>query len=123
MKKLMNLLCLNFLFIVAFVAPQSTVAADIIGTWAYEVSDTPPEYAQGEITFMKNGDVYSAEINVSGSITKIDDVKVEGNTASFKVFVEGSDVKIKMTFEGDVMTGKAESYDGVFMMKGKRKEG
>ncbi|MBK8503798.1 MAG: hypothetical protein IPL46_17250 [Saprospiraceae bacterium] len=121
MKKLINLVSVNFLFIIAFIAPNTTLAADIVGTWAYEVSDTPPEYAEGEITFMKNGDVYSAEITVSGSVTKIDAVKVEGNTASFKVFVEGSDLKIKMTFEGDVMTGKAESYDGVFMMKGKRK--
>jgi len=102
--------------------PCSIQAADIIGTWVYEVSDTPPEYAQGEITISMDGEEYVAEIKTAGGMIKLDRVEVDGHILSFNVMIDGSDVSVKMTFEGDTMTGKAESYDGVFLMKGERKE-
>jgi hypothetical protein len=117
----MNFLSLAFMAAFAFLSPNLSKAADIIGTWVYEVSDVPEEYTTGEITIMKEGDGYKADIKAAGGIMTLNPLSVDGNTISFKVMVEGSDVQVKMTFEGDIMTGKAESYDGVFLMKGKRK--
>lgn len=114
--------CIPMLMIALTLTTTDTRAADIIGTWVYTVSDAPPEHSKGEITISMEGDAYKAQIKTPGGMISLDDLKVDGNKVHFSVMVEGSDVKVELTFDGDKMSGKAESYDGVFVMKGERKE-
>ncbi|MCB0666845.1 MAG: hypothetical protein KDC80_13515 [Saprospiraceae bacterium] len=111
------------LFLIAsFFTSFTATASDIIGTWVYEVADAPPEHAKGEITISMEGEQYKAEIKTPGGMITLNDLKVDGNKINFSVMVEGSDVEVELVFDGDKMAGKAESYDGVFMMKGERKK-
>lgn len=119
MKGITHILFLGI--ISASLLPSPLFATDILGTWAYTVSDTPPEYAEGEITFKKDGDKYIATINVNDYITSIEEVTVQENRVSFKIDVEGSEVTINLEFDGDTMKGSALSNEGIFRMEGKRK--
>lgn len=104
-----------------FVLPAFTLAADVIGTWTYEASGTPPEYSKGEITISQVDGDYKVVLTIGQMSLNIDNVTVSDQKVDFSVYIEDSKIAVSLTIDGDSMTGKAVSYDGTFPLKGKRK--
>ncbi len=94
---------------------------DLIGTYDYTVDGVPYEYSKGVIIIGKQKAVYTVKIKLDNGELNGEDVKVEGNSITFNVFIEGRAVAVELTVEGDGISGESNSYDGTFMIKGKRR--
>ena len=118
----------RFLMIVMLVAAVSTTVnaqkkVDPVGTWTYEAADAPYEYTKGDIVVAKDGDNYTAEIQLGEYYkVKASSVTYEKNELSFKVYIEGETVSIKATVEKDSMEGTASYTDGTIPLTAKNKK-
>lgn len=121
MKTFMAVTKCLFLFC-GFLALQSMAVTDgVEGVWTYEATGTPPEYSKGEITITRTDDAYQLVLTIGQMSIDADKVKVEGQQVDFSLYIEDSKIDVSLTIDGDTLTGKAESYDGTFPLKGKRK--
>ena len=75
----------------------------------------------------KNVDQLTIGINktpalaLRGRESKAQDVRVEDNTLTFDLNLEGQIVSVSINAEGDKISGKASSQDGVFQLTGERR--
>ncbi|NND32811.1 MAG: hypothetical protein HKN76_09485 [Saprospiraceae bacterium] len=112
-----SLLILSALFVF-----QSFLVSDgVVGTWKYQATNTAPEYASGEIIIDKSEDDFMVTLSVNYSKIKGNSVVVEDNQVKFNINVEGADVDVLLNFDGDNFTGEAQSDEGTYALKGKRK--
>jgi len=86
-----------------------------VGKWKFEAPYAPEGYNTGsiEISFAENK--YSTVISMTGSDYSIpgDKTKVENDTVSFVVLLEGNEIAISLKAESDIkMTGKAVYFEG-----------
>jgi hypothetical protein len=115
MRKIFTLIMI-LLFSVPVVSAQSSKSkADPTGKWKFEAPYAPEGYTTGiiNVTFAENK--YSAAISFTGTdyIIPGDKAKVENDTLSFVVMVEGNEVNISIKPEsGTKMTGKAVYFEG-----------
>lgn len=98
-----------------------TFAAGVEGIWAFEASGTPPEYAKGDITIKQDDGKYQVVLTIGQMAVEGKEVVVENKSVNFSLYIDDSKVKVSLTMDGDNFTGKAETYDGTFPLKGKRK--
>lgn len=120
--KAMLVITKTFVLLSALFAFQAmSLPSDVLGTWAYEASGTPPEYSKGEITFKKVDEAYQVMLTIGQMTVNIDKVTVEDQKVDFSLYIEDSQISVTMNIDGDTFTGKASSYDGTFPLKGKRK--
>ncbi|WP_136464865.1 hypothetical protein [Flagellimonas onchidii] len=90
------------------------------GKWNYSVDNAPYEYSKGVLTVAKVQGNYEVTVKVNYSTVKGEQISVKGEKIDFVVYIEGQRVKVGLMFDGDKFSGKAESADGVFPMKGTR---
>ena len=121
MKALLAITKTLVLLSTLFVFQAMTLPADVEGTWAYEAAGTPPEYSKGEITIKKVEGEYKVVLTIGQMAIDIDKVTVKDQQVDFSLYLEDSRIDVSMEIDGDTFTGKAESYDGTFPLKGKRK--
>ena len=121
MKSLSHVLKFSFIFSLMFVFQSMTLTNGVEGTWIYAASDTPYEYSNGEITIKKEEGIYTAMLYVNYNTITIEELTVDQNKVTFSVDIEDAKVDVTLNIDGDTLTGKAESYEGIFKLTGERK--
>lgn len=76
-----------------------------LGTWNYSVPGTPMGDVSGKLILkMENGQV-KGHIEADGSVSVIEDLKLEEKSMTGNIFYSGSLVKLEGMFEGDKYNG------------------
>jgi hypothetical protein len=114
MKKVNYLLMLILtvsMFSVA--AHRATTAANVLGTWKYAVSNVPPEYESGFMTFEQKDD---KTIGYLGSTEKMEmkELTINQEKITFKLDFQGGLLTFNLVQDGDKLTGIIVSQDGEF---------
>lgn len=92
-----------------------------VGSWEYSVPYAPYEYQKGKMIIVEKDNGYGITMALN-EYSKAEGEKVEydNNTIKFSVWVEGEEVKISGTFDGDSFTGKVDYSEGIIDMTAKR---
>lgn len=93
-------------------AHRAVIADELVGTWKYTVSNVPAEYESGTMTFEKKDDKLVGFLGPDKAEMK--DLTVEQGKVSFKLNFQGGIINIKMTQDGDKLSGAVVSNDGEF---------
>jgi hypothetical protein len=107
---------LMFLFAVITVSSgQTTKKVDPVGSWKFDAPYAPEGYTSGTIVIGLVEKKHTATMSFTGSEYKLtgENVKIENDSVSFSVFLEGQDIKVSL--KGDVdekMVGKAVYSEG-----------
>jgi hypothetical protein len=106
-----------FLFAVLAVTTAQTTKAkvDPVGSWKFDAPYAPEGYTTGTIVIGLVEKKHTATMSFTGSEYKLtgENVKVENDSASFSVYIEGQDIKVTLKGDGDSkMTGKAVYTEG-----------
>jgi len=114
-KRVFTYLIISLFVFCAVSAQTSPKTANPVGKWKFEAPFAPEGYNSGsiEISFAENK--YSTAISMTGSDYTIpgDKTKVENDTVSFVVLLDGNEIAISLKAESDVkMTGKAVYFEG-----------
>lgn len=92
-----------------------------VGTWEYMASGVPAEYQYGKILITQEGKEYGVTIAFS-EYYKVEgqNVVYDKKSIKFSIYVEGEEVKLAGTFDGDSFTGTATLSGGVYELSAKR---
>ncbi|NIJ54375.1 hypothetical protein [Dyadobacter arcticus] len=90
-------------------ASIETKAIDLIGTWKYTVSNVPPEYESGTITFQQKGDKIVGF--VGEEMTELKDLKVDEQKITFKRDFEGRILIVNLVMDGEMLKGNIVADD------------
>jgi len=114
MKKATILLV--FLFaIITVSAGQTTKKVDPVGSWKFDAPYAPEGYTTGTIVIGMAENKHTATMSFAGSEYKLngENVKVENDTVSFSIFLEGQDIKVSLKGDADAkLVGKAVYSEG-----------
>lgn len=87
--------------------------ADLTGSWTFEVPNAPWEYSNGHLVFGVEEEELSGKIKFhTGRELTIRSITVEEYNVVFVVFVDGYRVETKLTLDGNLLTGYAETPEG-----------
>jgi hypothetical protein len=114
-SKIFTLLVFSFLSVIIVSGQNITKKNNPVGTWKFEAPYAPEGYTSGIIEVGFAEKKYSASMMFSGSEYKLngEKVKIENDTISFSVFIEGQDVAVKLKMENSSkMSGKAVYTEG-----------
>jgi len=95
-------------------AARSVITAeDILGTWKYSVSNVPPEYESGFMTFEQKE---NKTVGYVGQTEKkaMQELTVSGGKVSFATDFDGGLIKYNLTQKGDTLSGEVETQYGNF---------
>ncbi|HOW09808.1 MAG TPA: hypothetical protein PLX08_08395 [Bacteroidales bacterium] len=116
MKSRILTISVLFLFLSVALSAQNTAKKDTaLGRWKFEAPYAPEGFTTGTIEFTFADNRHSSSISFTGNDYKIpgDKTKIEKDTVTFSVVVEGNEVAVTLKIESDSkMTGKAVTYDG-----------
>ena len=93
-----------------------------VGVWDYSVSDVPPEYSNGALHITKSGREYLVEVALDFGKIPAEAVVLKSKVLYFELTVEGMVFEITLNRDGNSISGEAASVDGVFYMKGQRRQ-
>ncbi|TMM57968.1 hypothetical protein FEE95_00640 [Maribacter algarum] len=85
------------------------VKDDLIGGWEYTVAGAPEGYDKGLLMIIKQGDVYKAQVQLSGGAVNGENVVVKGNKITFTVNIEGETVSVALEAKGSKLSGTSTS--------------
>jgi hypothetical protein len=115
MKKIIPLILL-LLFSISLVSAQTVkVNTSPVGKWKFEAPSAPEGYNSGSISISFAENKYSTAVSLTGSDYAIpgDKTKVENDSVTFTVLLEGTEIAISLKAENGIkMTGKAVYVDG-----------
>jgi hypothetical protein len=104
------------LFSVSIISAQpSKSKIDPVGKWKFEAPFAPEGFTSGIIDLSFADNKYSSAISFTGGdyIIPGDKTKVENDSVTFVVVVEGNEVTVSLKAENDVkMAGKAVYFQG-----------
>lgn len=123
MKKL--LMFVLFAFCATLIShPISASEKDNLnGTWAYKVPSAPYEYSQGKLIFGETNGMKTVTIKfTSGVELKAQNVKIEKETISFSVLIEGNYVKFTGKLAEGKITGKVDSPEGLLELTAEKQQ-
>ncbi|MBK7134573.1 MAG: hypothetical protein IPH69_17675 [Bacteroidales bacterium] len=107
---------LMFLFAVITVSSgQTTKKIDPVGTWKFDAPYAPEGYTSGTIVIGLAENKHTATMSFAGSEYKFsgENVKVDNDTVSFSIFLEGQDIKVSLKGDADAkLVGKAVYSEG-----------
>jgi len=109
----MKIILLSLAFLISGMSAENAVIEDYSGTWEYKV-ETPEGPYKGSIVIEKVDKGYKGHLDTEVGKIEMKDLKVEGDKISFSVSVQGFDVDIKGTFEGETLNCTA-SVEGMQM--------
>lgn len=101
-------------------ASPAIVQDNLVGGWSYTVEGAPEGYQKGLLVIVKEGDNYKVQVQIGGGTLLGENVKVNGNTITFDVMVEGGRVSVNLTAKGDTITGKSTSSEGSYSINGEK---
>jgi len=93
----------------------STPEADPVGTWKFEAPYAPEGYNSGIIVIVKSEQKHTVTMSFTGSEYKLsgENVKVEKDSVSFTLNLEGQEIKVTLKGTEDTkMAGKAVYSEG-----------
>ena len=104
------------LAIFSFAAKSAVIADDIIGTWKYLISDVPPEYESGFLTFEEKD---SKTVGYVGDTEKqeMKELVVDQGKVTFTTESQAGVFKYTFAQKGDTLTGTVSSQYGDFPIK------
>jgi hypothetical protein len=114
-NKFFTLLMVSLLAICAVSAQTDSKKNSPIGKWKFEAPYAPEGFTKGSIVVSFAEEKYSTAVSFTGSDLVImgDKTKVESDTVSFVVLVEGQEVAISLKADSDIkMSGKAVYFEG-----------
>jgi hypothetical protein len=114
MKYLLTIIALLCCSIV-FELKASSLANELLGSWKYTVSDVPPEYEKGVMTFELNDNKTVGYIGQADKI-EMNDLKIEKEKITFKLNLDGDIITVNLTQKGDKLTGTVVSPEGEFLI-------
>lgn len=102
--------------IFSFAAKSAVIADDIIGTWKYLISDVPPEYESGFLTFEEKD---SKTVGYVGDTEKqeMKELVVDQGKVTFTTESQAGVFKYTFAQKGDTLTGTVSSQYGDFPIK------
>lgn len=92
-----------------------------IGNWKYSAENVPYEYAKGILFISKEEGSLKVVVALPGGKRKADDVVAKENTLTFSLNLDGQLVSVSIILEGDKISGKAISEEGIFKLSGERR--
>lgn len=104
-------LTLAILFMASCSPKMASKAADVappdpyVGTWNYQVQDTPDGTLKGKLQIDKDGDNYKAMLMSETNETTIENVAINGTTLTGNFDYQGYTVNIKGDFSGMSLNG------------------
>jgi len=86
---------------------------NLAGSWKYTVSNVPPEYETGQMTFEQKDDKWSGSL---GSTEKMEmkELVVEQDKVTFKLDFQGGLLNVTLTPDVESLKGTIVSQDGEF---------
>jgi hypothetical protein len=93
-----------------------------MGTWSYEVADTPMGTVTGDMVINKNAEGYEGYLENEMGKTPLYNFKVMGNALDANFDYEGYQISVKGNFEGESFKGEMGAESMVFPMKAERKK-
>jgi hypothetical protein len=84
----------------------------LTGSWDYNAPDAPYDYSTGKLVFDEKDGKQTAKVILGGNETQVSDLKTDGTSFSFIVYIESETVKIAGKLVGEKIVGKAEYSDG-----------
>jgi hypothetical protein len=114
MKKATILLVFLFAIITVSIG-QTTKKVDPVGSWKFDAPYAPEGYTSGTIVISLVEKKHTATMSFAGSEYKLngENVKVENDTVSFSIFLEGQDIKVSLKGDADTkLVGKAVYSEG-----------
>lgn len=94
-------------------ARGTKTANDLIGTWKYTVSNVPPEYETGFMTFEQKDDKTTGFLGQQEKM-EMKELTIDQGKVTFKLDFQGGLLTFTMTQEGEKLTGTIVSQDGEF---------
>ena len=95
---------------------------DPVGTWSFYAEAAAYEYNSGDIVIEKEGKEYTAKIVYGDYEIKGQDVVLDKDQLTFKVYIEGEPVNIKGTVTKETINGTASYSEGTISFKAERKK-
>ncbi|WPP48583.1 hypothetical protein [Catalinimonas niigatensis] len=87
-------------------ASSKQAANSPVGTWDYMVKNTPYGDVQGQMMISQDDDGYTGEIRSNRGTISLKDISIEGNQLNSTAMLDGTQLDVKGTFEGDTFTGE-----------------
>jgi hypothetical protein len=117
----------SLILIVLIVSASANLFAqkkvDPVGTWSFNAPDAAYEYSSGDIVIGKEGKEYTAKIVYGESYEiKGQNVVLEKDQLTFKVYIEGEPINIKGTVTKETINGTATYSEGTISFKAERKK-
>lgn len=97
----------------AVTARSLKTANDLVGTWKYTVSNVPPEYETGFMTFEQKDDKTTGYLGQQERM-EMKELNVDQGKVTFKLDFQGGLLTVTMTQDGDKLSGTIVSQDGEF---------
>lgn len=94
--------------------------SELLGSWEYSAENAPEQYKLGALSIFKENGENNVFVQLDENEVFGKKVKLEGNTISFEVKLEGIVFNVKLTAKGEVLTGTYTYADGTFGIKGAR---
>ena len=97
---------------VAFVAARKA-AENLAGTWKYTVSNVPPEYETGTMTFEEKDNKMVGYLGDTDR-SEMKELTVADDKVTFKLDFQGGLLTFNLVQKGDSLKGMVVSNDGEF---------
>ena len=124
MKKLIFLfVALTGLFLSGINVNAQSSQKSLLGEWIVESNDAPYEYRKGSLFITETEGQLSGKIIFpnQGELS-VRDLKTKDNKVLFTLLIEGYSIAVELNREGDKMTGKAETPEGIVNVKSEKKK-
>lgn len=99
-----------FVFFVAVLLSACAISRQAanspVGTWNYVVKNTPYGEVKGQMMISQEDDGYTGEIRSNMGTIKLNGLSIEGNQLNSTAMMEGTQLDVKGTFEGDSFNGE-----------------
>ena len=110
---LMMVIAFGFFWIAA---QKAVTADDIVGTWKYLISDVPPEYESGFLTFEQKDNKTVGYVQ-AGEKQEMKELAIDQGKVTFLTESQAGQFKYSLMQKGDTLTGIISSQYGDFPIK------
>lgn len=119
MKNPFYVFILSLCLLVACTATKKVVY-NPVGNWDYTVSNTPNGDVTGTLVLSKTGNTYKAVLQSPMGDVDLNNVKVEDNQLSGTFDMQGYELELKGSFEGENLQGTIGADGNTFPLKASR---
>ena len=89
----------------AITESKPLLSSPYLGSWNYTVPGTPMGDVTGKLILKQEGDLIKGYVESDGTVSVIEDLKLEDKSLTGNIFYSGTLVKMEGMFDGDKYTG------------------